>query len=62
MSQELGKTSKVQPEGKPKEANDYYCYQFGSDFCKKKCPNDCYQHYQEKIKKLISIPIDSEKQ
>jgi len=46
MSQELGKTSKVQPEGKPKEANDYYCY----------------QHYQEKIKKLISIPIDSEKQ
>lgn len=34
MSQEPEKTNEGQPEGKPKDSADYYCYQFGSDYCK----------------------------
>ncbi|HOQ10461.1 MAG TPA: hypothetical protein PLG09_10090 [Syntrophomonadaceae bacterium] len=62
MSQESEKTSKGQPEGKPKESADYYCYQFGSEFCKKQCPNDCYQRFQEKINKMFGNLMESGKQ
>lgn len=62
MSQEPEKTNESQPEGEPKESSNYYCLQFGSEFCRKKCRNNCYQQFQEKIKKLIVIPVDSEKQ
>ena len=61
MSQEPEKKNQGQHEEKPKESDDYYCYQLGTYYCKNQCPNDCYQRYQEKISKLIVIPIDPEK-
>ncbi|MGI6428599.1 MAG: hypothetical protein ACOXZ6_02605 [Syntrophomonadaceae bacterium] len=62
MSQESAKTNEAQPEERTIEATDYYCYQLGTYYCKNQCPNDCYQRYQEKINKLFSVPINSEKQ
>ena len=61
MKHESEKMNQSPPEEKPKESADYYCYQLGTYYCKKQCPNDCYQRYQEKISKLIVIPIDPEK-
>ena len=61
MSQEPEKNNHGQQKQKLKESNDYYCYQLGTYYCKNQCPNDCYQRYQEKIAKLIIIPIDPEK-
>lgn len=53
MSQEPEKVNEGQPEEKTKGSAEYFCYQLGSEFCKKKCPNNCYQLYQEKIKKMF---------
>ncbi len=62
MSQEPEKLNEGQQERRSKESGDYYCYQLGTYYCKNQCPNDCYQRYQEKINKLFSHLIDSEKQ
>ena len=62
MSQEPEKMNQGQHEGSPQQSTDYYCYQLGTYYCKNQCPNDCYQRYQEKIDKLFSNLIDSEKQ
>ena len=53
MSQEPAKINEAQPGGRTIEATDYYCYQLGTYYCRKQCPNDCYQRYQEKDQQAI---------
>ncbi|NLB53026.1 MAG: hypothetical protein GX808_08830 [Syntrophomonadaceae bacterium] len=35
------------------EPTEYYCLMLGSSYCKKECPNRCYDQFQKLIDKLF---------